>query len=49
MDGVWSGVEVSLRPGPGVLVVPRVPILFLKRLGDDVGHPLLINLEWKRA
>ena len=44
MDGVWSGGDVSILGG-GVLVIPRVPVLFLESLGDDVSHTLLVDLE----
>ena len=43
MDGVWSGGDVSIVGG--VLVIPRLSVLFLESLGDDVSHPLLVDLE----
>ena len=43
MDGVWSGGDVSIVGG--VLVVPSLSVLFLESLGDDVSHPLLVDLE----
>ena len=43
MDGVWSGGDVSILGG--VLVIPCLSVLFLESLGDDVSHPLLVDLE----
>ena len=43
MDGVWSGGDVSIVGG--VLVISRLPVLLLESLGDDVSHPLLVDLE----
>lgn len=43
MDGGWSGGDVSIVGG--VLVISRLPVLFLESLGDDVGNPLLVNLK----
>ena len=54
MDGVWSGSGgvVSLGLGSGrrhradLRQLPGLAVgLLLQRLGDDVGHPLLVDLD----